>query len=510
MKLTSFIAASICVLGILTSCTCPDLSPPREESSVAKRSPKQNTPKGPPNIVLFSIDTLRADHLGVYGYSKKTSPHIDGFAKDAIRFKRAISQAPSTAPGHMSIFTGLMPLVHRVSNFKDDGSADSLSTKIPTLIESLQEHGYFTFGFMGGGNVDASLGFDRGFLLYTRELTSYNWIKMHRSSKDLRGVRHAIEMSNERERPFFLFLHHYVCHSPYMSAPKEYRKRFLEGKRVKGLPEGISDDAMFKFAEEFDRIPSKWTKRQVLFKIFGQRAQHFWRDVDLGQADQNAHIQALYDSGVAYSDYLFNKVTEVLKEHGVYENTIIVLLSDHGEEFFEHGGKEHGRLFIEHLHVPLIIKFPNSAKVESRVVEESVRTIDVLPTIFDYLKLPVGHPIQGESFMPLVTGKGKYAPEMISYTGSNRKTIRLEKEGLAYIEEGFFSNEWLFDTVKDTGEKSNLAAVLPEKLAKMREAAKARKEKDILFSKKLRTGKNRNPQSSKQLIEQLKQLGYVK
>ena len=280
-------------------------------------------PLSKPNIIIVSIDTLRADHLSCYGYLRQTSPYIDEFVKDAVLFENAISQSPKTASSHMSLFTALTPDVHGVSNINEDGSMDKrLDDEIVTLAQVLKEKGYLTVGFHGGGQMSASLGFDKGFDLY-----SSNPI-MHQDSyyqfEELKGIRQWISRSKKKRKPLFLFLHHYICHDPYLAAPKEFRLRFLDNP-VAGLP--------LDPEEIWDKDPGLWSK-------------NFWRNVDMSKAEHNSHIVSLYDGEVYYSDYLFGKVIDILKEEKYYNNSMIILLSDHGEEFYEHKDIGHGKLFI--------------------------------------------------------------------------------------------------------------------------------------------------------------------
>ncbi|MCP4676350.1 MAG: sulfatase [Deltaproteobacteria bacterium] len=501
----------ICTLGLLMTCSRQDGSPPPKESSESGAKTRKSAKQKLPNIVLFSIDTLRADRLGAYGYAKKTSPNIDVFAEKAVQFQYAISQAPSTAPAHMSIFTAMTPAVHRTANIGDDGSIKSLDMRIPTLIESLKEHGYYTAGFHGGGNVEENFGFNRGFHTYSQDLISYNWVKAYRDPDDLRVIRQWVELSRERRRPFFLFLHHYVCHTPYVSAPQVYRDRFLRGKKVEGLSAGVSDDTMYKAADGFDRVPSNWGKLYMISRVFANKMRYFWQGADLGRKDHNAHFQALYDSGVAYSDYLFAEVAKILKEEGVYDESIIVLLSDHGEEFFEHGGREHGRLFVEHLHVPLIIKFPHDSGIKPKVIAKPVRTMDVLPTLLSYLKLAIEHPVQGISFMPLVSGTGTYNPEIVSYGDPGHTKIRVERDGLAYTDAPHGGvAELLFERVNDPKEQNNIAKDRENVVVKMREIANKQRAADTRFKEKLGRLKTPGIGIDERLVEQLKQLGYLK
>ena len=405
-----------------------------------------------PNIILLSADTLRADHLSCYGYFRKTSPNIDAFAKDSVLFQNAISQAPSTVPAHMSIFTSLTPLVHLCKLSPDNANNEGIDTlrldeKIATLPLLLKENGYLTLGFHGGGSMAGSLGFDKGFDSY------HFWGDLWKPMSGLEDVRKAIQESKEKKKPLFLFLHNYICHSPYLRSPPQFRRKFL-AEKVAGLPFSEND---LRTADT-----SPFSEDEV-----------FWKNVDLSNPQHLKYIISLYDGGISYEDYIFGKVVEILKKEKFYDNSIIILLSDHGEEFYEHLGKGHGRLYIEQLHVPLIIKFPGN-KFGARVIHEWVRTMDVMPTLFDFLNIKIKNMIQGISFSPLITGRGGYSPLIVSYNMQvHRDTVRLIKEPFVYSSENTrTTKEQLFNIKKDPLEKNNLAVEQTKVTEQMRFIAK--------------------------------------
>ena len=439
-----------------------------------------------PNIILFSADTLRADHLSCYGYFRKTSPNIDAFAKDSVLFQNAISQAPSTVPAHMSIFTSLTPLVHlcEFSFSNPHNEILRLDEKIETLPLLLKRNGYLTLGFHEGGGVVGSLGFDKGFDSYRF------WGDLREPKSGLEDVHKAIQESKEKGKPLFLFLHNYICHSPYLRSPPEFNLKFLS-ERVAGLPVSENDLGM----------TDPWP--------FSNKA--FWEKVDLSNPQHLNHVISLYDGGISYEDYIFGKVVELLKKEKFYDNSIIIFLSDHGEEFYEHFGNQHGRLFIEHLHVPLIIKFPGN-RFGARVIHEWVRTMDIMPTLFDLLNISIKNIIQGVSFSPLITGKGGYAPLIVSYNRrAHHDTVRFIKEPFVYSSESTeTTKEQLFDIKKDPSEKNNLAVKRAKVTNRMHFMVM-----DILAENKAVRGKIGSKPTilsmpkDKELTSQLKSLGYL-
>ncbi|HUT76277.1 MAG TPA: sulfatase, partial [Polyangia bacterium] len=463
MKRTAFMALvpTLLVASLAASCGEPKAAePPRPEL---------------PNVVLISIDTLRADRLGAWGYSRGTTPELDAFAREAVRFPNAIAQAPTTTPAHMSIFTGLLPAVHRMSNIHEDGP-QSLDPSVTTFTELLRQAGYYTAGFHGGGNVDGSLGFERGFDFYSQDYISYNWMGAYHDPADLDAIRAWLRIARDRGKPLFLFLHHYVCHSPYVSAPDAFRDRFLDGRAVEGLSRGTGDDQKRRMIEMLDRRTGGQAKRLLHFRLFSETHDRFWKGVDLSRPDHRGHIEALYDAQVAYSDWLFGRVRKLLAEEGAYDDSLIVVLSDHGEEFGEHGGREHRQLFVETLHVPLLIRFPDGTGPRGSTVDRMVRTMDVMPTVFDTLKMPMEIPHQGVSFLPLVRGQGSYAPPLVSYADRDFNRLRLVRDGLIFTNQHTGSiEEWLFNAEKDPAEQKNLAGERPTDLAQMRNLGKTQR-----------------------------------
>jgi arylsulfatase A-like enzyme len=484
------------LLGALWSLSCGEAKVPDRPSSEL------------PNIVLISIDTLRADRLGAWGYTRGTSPELDAFAREAVRFSRAIGQAPTTTPAHMSIFTGLLPAVHRMSNI-NEGAPQTLNPSITTFTELLRDAGYYTAGFHGGGNVDGSLGFDRGFDFYSPDYISYNWMGAYHDPMDLDAIRPWLRVARDRGKPLFLFLHHYVCHSPYVSAPEALRDRFLSGRAVDGLERGASDDEKRRMIAMLDRRTGGQAKRLLQWGMFRETHDRFWQGVDITRPDHRRHIEALYDAQVAYSDWLFGRVRRLLAEEGAWDRSLIVVLSDHGEEFGEHGGREHRQLFVETLHVPLMIRFPDGVGKRGGTVDRTVRTMDVMPTVFDALKLPVDAANQGVSFLPLVRGGGSYAPPMVTYDDRDFQRVRLIRDGLVYTNQYTDTvDEWLFDEAKDPAERHNLAGERPADLERMRQQAEAQRRADLDFLSSL-SATRREPRLDPVLVEQLRQLGYA-
>ena len=312
-----------------------------------------------PNILLYVIDTLRADHLGVYGYPRPVSPRIDAFAAEATVFDDAVAQSSWTRASMASIFTGLWPLQHSTNR-----RGDVLAPEAVTLAELLNAAGYETVAFAKNQNIFPTFGFAQGFENFNAMWTKG---KSHRINEKVdKWLR-----SFDGERPFFLYLHAVDPHVPY------------------GPPEGVK----YRFA-------SKSNDDLTLKRPPGLNT---WKTLDPEQrARILGHLLDLYDGEIAYNDSTFGNLLEILKERSVYQDTLIILLSDHGEEFQDHGNWQHGRnLFVENLHVPLLIRFPDRG--QGVRVAQRVQHIDLLPTLLDYLGLEAPDFLEGQSFLRWVT-----------------------------------------------------------------------------------------------------------
>ena len=296
------------------------------------------------DVILISIDTLRPDHLGCYGYPRPTSPAIDAFCDDALVFEQAIAHAPSTLPSHASIFTSSLPHHHGASA----STRTALSPDAVTLAEELSDMGYTTVAFTGGGQLDAAFGVDQGFDEY-HSVAPLDFA---------RTVELGLQKLLERDdAPLFVFLHTYEVHHPYRPKPEDLAH--FESDYTGDLPRDIE-------VELLEQINA------------GERAID---DADL------AHIVATYDAGIRSMDAALGQLIAGLKAAGLYDDALIVLTSDHGEEFLErsHVGWHSHTLYDELLKVPLIMKLPGRELAGTRVAE-LVRGIDVAPSMLGALE----------------------------------------------------------------------------------------------------------------------------
>ncbi len=301
------------------------------------------------NVILVSIDTLRADHLGCYGYGPPTTPAIDRFARDAIVFENAIAQAPSTLPSHASIFTSMLPSHHGALY----STKSALAPEELTLAEVLTANGFAAAGFHGGGQVGAEFGLGQGFDPYVRVAGPF-----------AATVAAAIAWLDQApSRPFFLFLHTYEVHHPY--TPDPALLEIFDHGYAGVLPDRI------ELGEHLGRINGTASPRLAI------------------DAADLKHIVATYDAEIRSMDAAFGTLVDALDERGLADDTLVVLTSDHGEEFGEHGfvGWHSHSLYDELLRVPLVIR-PPGGRVGGGRVAELVRGLDISPTILAVFGLP--------------------------------------------------------------------------------------------------------------------------
>lgn len=337
---------------------------PKKAAPAASRAanhPEKTHPR--PNVIIYLVDTLRADHLGCYGYDRPVSPRIDAFAREATLFRHAVAQSSWTRPSVATVLTGLLPRTHGVHRKKD-----ALAPEAVTLGEILQGQGYRTAGFATNANVAPSFGFGQGFDIYD----------VLGKRRNIAANIHAravqwLETEWKRDAPFFLYLHTVEPHAPY-SPPEPFRQRFAPQVRDEGM-------TRLRFLNQVKEGTVPVTPR-------------LRRD-----------FMDLYDAEIATNDDFFGKLIDFLHQRGLWQDTVVVFVSDHGEEFFEHGGWEHGKtLHAEMLDVPLIIRVPG---VGSRVVERQAQHADIVPTILDALGISIPAAVEGRTLLPWMTGDSK-------------------------------------------------------------------------------------------------------
>jgi arylsulfatase A-like enzyme len=389
-----------------------------------------------PNLILISLDTLRADHLGCYGYERATSPNIDKFAGEAFLFEHCIAPSSWTLPSHASVFTGLHPSVHGAIVFLP--ACRPIRQEETTLAELARQHGYVTAAYTEGVLVGGSLGFSQGFELYSDgEATlkgaaeetfndAFQWVQTHA------GL------------PFFLFVHTYQTHNPY-------------------TPPG-------RFATMFD---TDYTGR-VGKDIFDPR-------MDFSDADK-IHLEALYDEEIAYTDAVLAEFLAGLEKLRLLEDTIVVIFSDHGEEFWDHGGVQHGvTLYDEQLRVPLIIRLAGNDPPTGRESRQ-VSLTDLYATITELLGIAHQSPPDCMSLTPLidvsqpgtryertiVVSETCHRDNILQFMNDRWRRYSVRTDGEKYMNTEKYEKEELYNLQADPGETNNIAQDHPSSLERYR------------------------------------------
>jgi arylsulfatase A-like enzyme len=372
------------------------------------------------NVILISIDTLRADHLSYTGYERPTSPNIDRLASESIDFRKAFSHASSTLPGHASMFTSLYPSVHRA----EIKNARPLADEYTTLAEIFSEHGFRTAAFVEGGQLATIWNLDQGFETYdVTEISSGDrWL-----ADDLVGILGKAKdwIRGHRDEPFFCFVHSYVVHFPYTPRPP-YDSMFTEGYDGP-LPRAMT----YKELEPMNDYPRRPDEPDV------------------------RHVAALYDGEIRYMDQHVGEFIDSLDEMGLADDTVLVFVSDHGEEFAEHGRvAEHVRtLFDEVLYVPLLIRVPG---MRPRRIDRQVRLVDLAPSLLALMNIDPGDvPFQGRNlFEPGAEAVGDLPvfSELV-YPEKYVASLRVENHKLVLSPENKFE---LYDLDSDPQEQEDV------------------------------------------------------
>lgn len=354
------------------------------------------------NIILFTIDTLRADHLQCYGYQKVETPQINRLAEEGVLFENVVCQTPLTLPSHSSIFTGTYPLFHGV---RDNGGF-YLDEKHTTLAECLKKEGFLTGAFVAAFVLDSRWGLDQGFDYYydNFDLTKYKTVSLdsvqRRGDEVLQEARRWL--SENGQKKFFAWIHLYDPHTPY-DPPEPYKSLY------------------------------------------------------------RARPYSLYNGEIAYVDQLIGEFRSFLQEKGLLQNTLIVFTADHGESLGEHKESAHGFFVYDAaIRVPLILRFPGAKGPKGEVIRPQVRSIDLMPTILDLVGEDVPSAVQGKSLVPLIRGKGK--GDQAAYSETFFPKFHYGWSELRTLRRGRYKfidapNPEVYDLLDDPGETQNIVNI---------------------------------------------------
>ena len=422
-------------------------------AALAATSGCRSEPRPKPNLIVISIDTLRANHTSPYGYPEATSPNLAELGRDGVVFENAFVQSPWTIPSHGSMLTGRYPCVHHATE------TSRVADDVPLLAERLAAAGYRTGGFVDTVNLGMQTGMDRGF-----EVFDYDQVE---DISDFR-VMEFLEESKSDGRPFFLFLHTFGVHGPF--------------KNGRDLVRGLLG---FKFPV---RVPDG----DILFL----RRLHLHDYLRLERYQTVAEVTRDYDAGIRRTDGQLAVLIARLKAIGLYDDTVIVVTSDHGEKLFDRKLMIGHGLFMndEELHVPLIIK-PARKRPAARRIEQVVESVDIVPTSLALLGFQVPAGLDGQNLEPLVvrgdatglddfatgessildftpylrTARWKYIAPTPPAIAFQQLHLHLRPDPGISIMSRVRVDEQLYDLEADPGETANVSKVRPDVTAGMRE-----------------------------------------
>ena len=469
-----------------------------------------------PNIILISIDTLRADHVSSYGYHRNTTPNLDRLAEEGVRFTNAYSTAVWTPPAHASMLTGLYPSMHQAVDYK------SLSPRIPTIAEVLRKNGYQTVGFVNNPAVGAFVGLERGhetFYEIWKGVTSKNPVvrgghflyrqvvsalgKMDQGArKTNRLIKNWFKTQRDAEKPFYMFVHHIEPHNP-LNPPRPFRNYFRS-----------------KITGEVDQ--------HKIDKMADNPLVFFTDSLKMTDAENQVLID-LYDCEIAYVDHMVGDFLNDLRDQKLLDNTLVIVTADHGEHFGEHNLYSHvSSLYEPIVHIPFIVRYP--AAFQPDVTDVPVQHVDIFPTIMEMLNIkpPFKEKLPGKSFLqnngaydieadrPVIAEwegripefikdrlkeSSRYAEQVARFT-QIFSMIKIEQMKYILWEDGM---EELYDLSKDAEEKTNLAKDLPNLCVKM----KAQLQKKLSNNTSRPVTEDVAKKTDDLVTQRLKDLGYI-
>lgn len=498
------------------------------------RAPEPS-PADRPNVILITIETLRADHIGSYGYRRNTTPNLDRLATQGARFDNTLAQAPFTLPSIASLMTGRTPPGHGVRNHPA-----VLAPEVETLAERFRAAGYQTAAMTRHTWLRPKSGLDQGFDEYHNNKFS--------AGLDARSLSLAAVdwlTARDPDKPFFLWVHFLDPHLPYTpSYPYSvlYREEHADEPRVRHLRAMMAREretfeptpyADIPGGPYYDLVFPQYPDNEVLLDLA------FWRrtrgSIFFGgeryRAEEVAELGDLYDGAIAYTDDNLGRILESLADLGIDSSTVVAVTGDHGEAFGEHGlyFTHDFVLYDEVLRVPLVLRYPGTIPPGTEISQQ-VRVMDLAPTLLELAGVELGplEQVEAVSLVPLVEGGtlpflnafAESAPrrrmfpehERIYFDGNRGKwrSLRTEQWKLIRIPHPDGDRYELYDLVNDPGETQNLFAELPGEAGKLVPALEAWMQQDPARNHDTSAEENTEIEGLDPAAEeQLRTLGYI-
>lgn len=468
-------------------------------------SPSPPSEDRPPDVLLISIDTVRADAVSLVDDPMETvtTPSLAALARDGVVYENAFAPMAFTLPSHMTMLTGLSPVAHGVSR-----ETHRLDPAIPTVVEEFRSAGYRTVGLFTNEWLAPAFGFDRGF-------DHYEKIRHELTYAD-RVVDGAMTFLRQRDpRPLFLFLHFMDAHSDFMVMDDNKLPYHCPVERQGRLPFPVSPGG-----DEFCRGPEECATAYL---------QSLDRDRVVVPDGELRQLRALYDCGIETMDADLARLFRELRRSGRYEEAMIVVVSDHGEEFREHGRFLHDQVYDESLHVPLLVKLPGNRRAGTRVAD-LVDLADLRPTLLDAAGIGArerpGEAVRGHSLIrrvdcaaaPDETAMGEPCPPprrallLQDKRRRHRWALRTLRSKLILNEKTGATE--LYELRSDPGELDDLAAARPGKVERLEKALRHLLAEDRSLGRRLRTGAEPGAETggsrlSEEQRRRLQALGYL-
>lgn len=395
------------------------------------------SPHDHPNIILFGIDSLRADHLSGYGYERLTSPYLDRFAQQGALFENTYSAHIPTTSAYASMLTGMDVFSTQVVALRHKGP---LRPQVKTLAEILGEQGYHTVCIGFSGNPSS-----RGFHEYLDYTAWGSWAegRLPKAQNLNEQALPVLERLVAGDKPFFLFLRHMDPHAPYLP-PAPYERMFYHGDECD--PSNRSMEPVFAFKPFRDFLAS-------------------W--LPPGTSDKD-YVIAQYDGAIAYMDAAIQSIFTALESHGIFDETIVAVNGDHGETLYDHEcWFDHHGIYDNVLHVPLLLRYPKKVPAGKRVAGYNQHK-DLVPTLLDLAEINAGIDFDGRSLLPMIEGKvASHESEMYisECTWMRKHGWRTPQWKLILALEPDFHYKpplELYNLIEDPDENHNLAEDLPD------------------------------------------------
>lgn len=421
----------------------PDAGPVGVAAVAVVAEPESPT-RPPADVLILVLDSCRPDKMGAYGFARPTTPRTDAIAADpdAVLFRRHYSQAPATKASTASLFTGLLVRQHGVleslgfEEGKQIFRTERLDGRFGTLAEHFRAAGYFTFGVVKSWHLIPEYGYAKGFDVYDSP--------RNRPGSDRGRTKRTQELIVSAKAPYFGYVHLNACHHPFR-------------------PDLRDADYLEQFGFEYDEAARQATG--VDFTIAATKSRILAGELELDEDDER-FLNLLYEAKMRGADENFvGPLVATLRETGRWDNTLLIVTADHGEELYEHGGYAHGyALWDEIIHIPLIVKFPAGARPAALGSEVTAltRTVDVTVSLIEWL---------GRTPHPSLAGVSLFDAEFAHYALSERAD---QGHALLRGDHKFIDDRGrqLFELRGDPGEQEDLAAQAPDQVADMRSFAR--------------------------------------